>query len=189
MIIPKRRLGKAGPAVGCLGYGAMVLEGYYGSSNDDDAVTTIHRALESGMTMIDTADAYGNGHNESLVGRAIRGRREQAFVCYQTRDSLRSGRTEARFFLSQTPISPSSLSPSSLCAFHGNGTGAKRDTCPAGAGVAPASGAGYYANPGTRRPERIEENARAAAISLDQSQLERIDKLARPGLAEGATLL
>jgi aryl-alcohol dehydrogenase-like predicted oxidoreductase len=43
--------------------------------------------------------------------------------------------------------------------------------------------------PGTRRPERIEENAQAATISLDQSQLERIDKLARPGLAEGATLL
>ena len=59
----------------------MVLEGYYGSSNDDDALTTIHRALESGMTMIDSADAYGNGHNETLVGRAIRGRREQAFVC------------------------------------------------------------------------------------------------------------
>ncbi len=47
MLIPEPRLGKAGPAVGCLGYGAMVLEGYYGSSNDDDAVTTIGRALES----------------------------------------------------------------------------------------------------------------------------------------------
>jgi aryl-alcohol dehydrogenase-like predicted oxidoreductase len=81
MIMPKRQLGKAGPAVGCLGYGAMVLEGYYGSSNDDDAVTTIRRALETDMTMINSADAYGNGHNESLVGRALRGRREQTFVC------------------------------------------------------------------------------------------------------------
>ena len=59
----------------------MVLEGYYGSSNDEEAITTIHRALESGMTMIDSADAYGDGHNETLVGRAIRRRREQAFVC------------------------------------------------------------------------------------------------------------
>ena len=81
MKIPKRQLGKLGPSVGCLGYGAMVLEGYYGSSNDDDAITTIHRALDSGMTMIDSADAYGDGHNETLVGRAIRRRREQAFVC------------------------------------------------------------------------------------------------------------
>jgi aryl-alcohol dehydrogenase-like predicted oxidoreductase len=59
----------------------MVLEGYYGASSDDQAMITIRRALDRGMTMIDSADAYGNGHNESLVGRAIRGRREQAFVC------------------------------------------------------------------------------------------------------------
>jgi predicted aldo/keto reductase-like oxidoreductase len=77
MKIPNRQLGKVGPSVGCLGYGAMVLEGYYGSSNDEEAITTIRRALESGMTMIDSADACGNGHNETLVGRAIRGRREQ----------------------------------------------------------------------------------------------------------------
>jgi len=56
-----------------------VLEGYYGSSDDDDAVGTIHRALDAGMTMIDSADAYGNGHNERLLGRAVRGRRD-AFV-------------------------------------------------------------------------------------------------------------
>ena len=78
-MIEKRALGKGGPAVGALGYGAMVLEGYYGSSNDDDAVETIRRSLDAGMTMIDSADAYGNRHNERLVGRAIRGRRD-AFV-------------------------------------------------------------------------------------------------------------
>lgn len=79
-MIERRNLGKEGPAVGCLGYGAMVLEGYYGVSNDDQAVETIHRALDVGMTMIDSADAYGNGHNETLVGRAIRNRRNEAFV-------------------------------------------------------------------------------------------------------------
>jgi aryl-alcohol dehydrogenase-like predicted oxidoreductase len=52
----------------------MVLEGYYGASNDEEAVGTIHRALDVGMTMIDSADAYGNGHNEHLVGRAVKGR-------------------------------------------------------------------------------------------------------------------
>jgi aryl-alcohol dehydrogenase-like predicted oxidoreductase len=52
----------------------MVLEGYYGKSDDDDAIETMHRALEAGMTMLDSADAYGNGHNEILVGRAATGR-------------------------------------------------------------------------------------------------------------------
>ncbi len=78
-MIDKRMLGKGGPLVGALGYGAMVLEGYYGASDDDDALETIHHALDVGMTMIDSADAYGNGHNERLVGRAIRGRQD-AFV-------------------------------------------------------------------------------------------------------------
>jgi len=79
-MIPKRSLGKNDPSIGCLGYGAMVLEGYYGASDDGQAVDTIGRALDAGLTMIDSADAYGNGHNETLVGRAIRGRRDQAFV-------------------------------------------------------------------------------------------------------------
>jgi aryl-alcohol dehydrogenase-like predicted oxidoreductase len=78
-MIEKRPLGKGGPSVGALGYGAMVLEGYYGPSDDDEAVGTIHRALDAGMTMLDSADAYGNGHNERLVGRAARGRTD-AFV-------------------------------------------------------------------------------------------------------------
>jgi len=80
IVIEKRKLGNNGPSVGCLGYGAMVLEGYYGASDDEQAVGTIHRALDVGMNMIDTADAYGNGHNETLVGRAIAGKRQQAFI-------------------------------------------------------------------------------------------------------------
>lgn len=78
-MIAQRPLGKGGPLVGVLGYGAMVLEGYYGPCNDDEAAKTIHRALDAGMTMLDSADAYGNGHNERLVGRAARGRKD-AFV-------------------------------------------------------------------------------------------------------------
>ena len=75
-MIDKRNLGKDGPPVGRLGYGAMVLEGYYGTSDDEQAVGTIRRALDAGLSMIDTADAYGNGHNETLVARAIEGRRD-----------------------------------------------------------------------------------------------------------------
>lgn len=79
-MIRKHPLGKNGPGVGCLGYGAMVLEGYYGASDDGQAMATIHRALDAGMTMIDSADAYGNGHNERVVSRALKGRRDEAFV-------------------------------------------------------------------------------------------------------------
>jgi aryl-alcohol dehydrogenase-like predicted oxidoreductase len=78
-MIEERTLGTDGPSVGALGYGAMVLEGYYGPSNDADAVRTLGRALDLGM-MVDTADAYGNGHNESLVGRALAERPGRAFV-------------------------------------------------------------------------------------------------------------
>jgi aryl-alcohol dehydrogenase-like predicted oxidoreductase len=79
-MIPSRPLGSGGPQVGRLGYGAMVLEGYYGASDDEDAQRTIHAALDAGMTMLDSADAYGNGHNETLLGQAIAGRRQDAFV-------------------------------------------------------------------------------------------------------------
>ncbi len=79
-MMEKRPLGKEGPLVGAIGYGAMGLEGYYGPSNDEEAVGTIRRALDVGMTMLDSADAYGNGHNERLVARALEGRRENAFV-------------------------------------------------------------------------------------------------------------
>lgn len=76
----KAHLGKSGPLVGRLGYGAMVLEGYYGASDDAEACNTIARALDLGVSMIDTADAYGNGHNETLIGKALQGRRHEAFI-------------------------------------------------------------------------------------------------------------
>jgi len=75
----KRSVGQGGPEVSAVGYGAMVLEGYYGKSDDDAAVDTLREVIDAGM-MIDTADAYGPRHNEELIARALEGRREQAFV-------------------------------------------------------------------------------------------------------------
>lgn len=80
-MIEKRQLGAKGPEVGCLGYGAMVLEGYYGSVDERQAIATIQHALDLGMDFIDTADAYGEGSNERLIAKAIKGRRDDAFVC------------------------------------------------------------------------------------------------------------
>src|SRR3954465_15510245 len=58
----------------------MPMSGSYGDAVDDDGIATIHRALELGVTLLDTADVYGSGHNEELVGRAIRDRRDEAVL-------------------------------------------------------------------------------------------------------------
>lgn len=79
-MLPQRLLGLKGPQVGALGYGAMVLEGYYGSASETVGIHTIQHALDLGITLLDTADAYGNGHNESLIAKAIKGRRDDAFI-------------------------------------------------------------------------------------------------------------
>lgn len=79
MMIEQAELGNGGPLVGRLGYGAMVLEGHYGASEDKEAVKVLCHAIDSGM-MIDSADAYGNGHNELLVAAALKAHPNKAFV-------------------------------------------------------------------------------------------------------------
>lgn len=75
-----RQLGAHGPRVSAIGLGCMPLSGTYGSVSDEDAIATIHRALDVGINLLDTADVYGLGHNEGIVGRAIRGRRDQVVL-------------------------------------------------------------------------------------------------------------
>jgi aryl-alcohol dehydrogenase-like predicted oxidoreductase len=58
----------------------MPMSSVYGSANDSDSIATIHRALDIGINLLDTADVYGNGHNEELVGRAIQGRRDEVVL-------------------------------------------------------------------------------------------------------------
>jgi aryl-alcohol dehydrogenase-like predicted oxidoreductase len=72
-----RTLGKNGPAVGAIGYGSMGLSWGYGNREGVDATAVIHRAIELGATLIDTADVYGPHTNEELVGRALAGRRDE----------------------------------------------------------------------------------------------------------------
>jgi len=75
-----RQLGRVGPLTSAIGLGCMPMSGTYGSAADDEGIAAIHRALDLGITLLDTADAYGNGHNEELVGRAIRGRRDEVVL-------------------------------------------------------------------------------------------------------------
>jgi aryl-alcohol dehydrogenase-like predicted oxidoreductase len=75
-----RKLGTHGPTVGAIGLGCMGMSEYYGAADEAGSIATIHRALELGVTLIDTADAYGPFTNEQLVGRAIKGRRDRVVL-------------------------------------------------------------------------------------------------------------
>jgi aryl-alcohol dehydrogenase-like predicted oxidoreductase len=78
--LQKRRLGRQGLEVGAIGLGCMGMSDFYGPREDAESIATIHRALELGVTMLDTSDVYGPHTNEELVGRAVRGRPRDSYV-------------------------------------------------------------------------------------------------------------
>jgi aryl-alcohol dehydrogenase-like predicted oxidoreductase len=78
--VEKRVLGSQGLEVSALGLGCMGMSEFYGAGDDAESIATIHRALELGVTLLDTADMYGPFTNEELVGRAVRDRRDQAVI-------------------------------------------------------------------------------------------------------------
>jgi aryl-alcohol dehydrogenase-like predicted oxidoreductase len=88
-VLQERTLSAAGPVVSALGLGTMSFSGVYGESDDAESIATIQAALDRGVTLIDTADAYGAGANESLVGKALAGRRDG--VVLSTKFGLVSG--------------------------------------------------------------------------------------------------
>jgi aryl-alcohol dehydrogenase-like predicted oxidoreductase len=78
--VGKRRLGRDGPEVSAIGLGCMGMSEFYGAGNEQESIATIHHALDRGVTFLDTADMYGVGRNEELVGKAIRDRRGEVFL-------------------------------------------------------------------------------------------------------------
>ena len=79
-MIPRRRLGRGGPEVSAIGLGCMGMSEFYGAGDEAESIATIHEAIERGVDFLDTADMYGVGRNEELVGRAIADRRDRVFL-------------------------------------------------------------------------------------------------------------
>jgi aryl-alcohol dehydrogenase-like predicted oxidoreductase len=77
---PVRQLGAVGPKVFPLALGCMGMSGMYGPADEAESIATIHAALDAGVSLLDTGDYYGAGHNELLIGRALRDRRDKALV-------------------------------------------------------------------------------------------------------------
>ena len=76
----KRKLGRTPIEISAIGLGLMSMSGVYGNANDDESISVIHHALDRGINHLDSADMYGWGHNEQLLGRALKGRRDKVVV-------------------------------------------------------------------------------------------------------------
>jgi len=95
MAVGNRRLGRNGPEVPALGLGCMGMSISYGEPNDEESIATMHRAQELGANLLVTSDAYGNGINEELIGRAIKGRRKDFLVATKFGNLALAGRGDA----------------------------------------------------------------------------------------------
>ena len=98
-MLPARKLGRQGLEVSALGLGCMGMSQFYGPSDDRESIATLHRAIELGVTFLDTAEAYGPYTNEELLGRALEGRRDQVVLAtkfgFRFRERATSG-TDSR---------------------------------------------------------------------------------------------
>lgn len=92
--VPARRLGAGGPSIGVIGFGAMGLSGIYGPAGQAESVRVISAALDLGMTLVDTANVYGHGDNEVLVGKAIEGRRDEVVLATKFGGAVLAGDLE-----------------------------------------------------------------------------------------------
>jgi aryl-alcohol dehydrogenase-like predicted oxidoreductase len=91
MVTQRRRLGRSGPEISAIGLGCMSLSGVYGTSDDAAGIALIHRAIDLGVDHLDSSDMYGWGHNEELLGRALKGRRDGIVIASKFGQTRRPG--------------------------------------------------------------------------------------------------
>nr|WP_314526771.1 aldo/keto reductase [uncultured Brevundimonas sp.] len=89
-----RKLGPGGPEVSAIGLGCMGMSAFYGGSDEAQSISVIHRALDLGVTLFDTAEMYGPHTNEVLVGKALKDRRDQAFIATKFGINYNADRTQ-----------------------------------------------------------------------------------------------
>src|SRR6516165_10462589 len=167
--LPSRRLGSSGIALSAIGLGCMSLSGVYGASSEDDGVALIRDALDRGITFLDTSDAYGAGHNETLVGKAIKGRRDEIVLATKFGNlggrggKFADGRPEiCSFLLRGEPQAPRRRRDRSLLpAPHRSGGADRRHGRRHGA--APATGQGARARFKRSEPENHPPGAYGAS--------------------------
>jgi aryl-alcohol dehydrogenase-like predicted oxidoreductase len=119
----QRQLGRKGPKVSALGFGLMSLSSTYGRSDDEESIRTIHHALDLGINFLDTAEAYGVGHNEQLVSKVLAERRDEVFLATKFGIHFADGRMRAngkadnvrRASMEAYNVSASSTSTSTTC--------------------------------------------------------------------------
>jgi len=167
-----RQLGRVGPTVSAIGLGCMPMSGVYGNTTDAEGIAAIHRALDLGISLLDTADVYGNGHNEQLVGRAIRGRRDEVVLATKfgnVRDA--AGRPAG---ISGRPEYVREACEASLARL-----GVDTIDLPGQVALAwlLSRRPWIVPIPGTKRTAYVEDNALAPQLTLTASDQERLDAL------------
>src|SRR5213083_413267 len=101
----KRKIGRSPLEVSAVGLGLMSMSGVYGNANDEESISLIHYALDKGINLLDSADMYGWGHNEQLLGRALKGWRDKAIVATkfgQTKDASGQHRVDPNTPIEET---------------------------------------------------------------------------------------
>ena len=103
MMQNKIKLGKNGPVISAIGLGCMGMSMGYGPGNDAESIKTIHRAIDLGVTFFDTAEVYGWGHNEELVGKAIKLHRHQLILATKMGFARNSNNSNLDYYLDGSP--------------------------------------------------------------------------------------
>jgi aryl-alcohol dehydrogenase-like predicted oxidoreductase len=158
-----RKLGSGGPRVFPLALGCMGMSGMYDQTDDDESLATIHAALDDGIMLLDTGNFYGMGHNEMLIGRALKSRSNKSllsvkFGALRTPDGgwtcFDARPVSVKNFASEKGISPSQLAIAWVLA--------------KGKNIVPVVGA--------RKRTQLSESLGAAKVKLSATDLSRIEK-------------